>query len=202
MISEQNRQTATAVRQAAILAATLELVAEKGVTAVTMSDICGRSGASVGSVYHHVKDREGVLYALYRDCFEDCFGQLRTGVLATTEAQTGIQALVNSYLDWVAANPAQAAFIYEASQGTLLRSYQAEVAAFKGAFYADIFGWMRPFVESGQLLRLPPWAYDAIIMGPAHEFARRWLGGMQELAMDEAKGVIATAVWRAISLAD
>ncbi|MCB8925311.1 MAG: TetR/AcrR family transcriptional regulator [Ardenticatenaceae bacterium] len=199
-MSEQTRQTATAVRQAAILTATLALVGEKGVTAVTMNDICTRSGASVGSVYHHFKDREGVLYALYRDCFADCFGQLRTAVLATHEAQVGIEALVHTYLEWVAANPARAAFIYEASQGTLLRSYQAEIVAFKGAFYADIFAWMLPFVESGELLRLPPWAYDAIIMGPAHEFSRRWLGGMQELALDEAKNIIATAVWRAISL--
>ena len=197
-MNEQNRQTATAERQAAILAATLELVGEKGVTAVTMSDICGRSGASVGSVYHHFKDREGVLYALYRDCFEDCFAQLRTAVLATTTAQEGITALVNTYLAWVAAHPSRATFIYEASQGTLLRSYQAEIAAFKGAFYADIFAWMRPFVESGELLRLPPWAYDAIMMGPAHEFARRWLGGTQELSMDEAKNIIAAAVWRAV----
>jgi AcrR family transcriptional regulator len=197
-MSDHDRQTATAARQAAILSATLALVGEKGVTAVTMSDICGRSGASVGSVYHHFKDREGVLYALYLDCFEGCFAELRTAVLATTTAQAGIFALVHAYLDWVAANPTRATFIYEASQGTLLRSYSAEIAAFKGAFYADIFAWMRPFVESGELLRLPPWAYDAIMMGPAHEFARRWLAGLQELSLDEAKAIIATAVWRAM----
>ncbi len=197
-MSDQDRQTATAARQAAILSATLALVGEKGVTAVTMNDICGRSGASVGSVYHHFKDREGVLYALYRDCFEGCFAELRTAVLATTTAREGIFALVNSYLEWVATHPSQATFIYEASQGTLLRSYQAEIVTFKGAFYADIFAWMRPFVEAGDLLRLPLWAYDAIMMGPAHEFARRWLAGMQELALDEAKTIIATAVWRAM----
>ena len=199
-MSEQNRQTATAVRQAAILAATLELVGEKGVTAVTMNDICARSGASVGSVYHHFKDREGVLYALYRQCFDDCFAQLRTVVHAATEAKQGITALVRTYLSWVEANPARATFIYEASQGTLLRGYSQEIMAFKGTFYADIFAWMSPFVESGELLRLPPWAYDAIMMGPAHEFARRWLGGMQELSMAEAQTIIAEAVWRAIRL--
>ena len=199
-MGEQNRQAATAVRQAAILVATLELVGEKGVTAVTMSDICARSGASVGSVYHHFKDREGVLYALYRQCFDDCFAQLRTAVHNATEAKQGITALVHTYLSWVEANPACATFIYEASQGTLLRSYSQEIMAFKGAFYVDIFVWMAPFVESGELLRLPPWAYDAIMMGPAHEFARRWLGGMQELSMAEAQTIIAEAVWRAIRL--
>ena len=195
-----DRQTATAARQTAILDATLELVGEKGVTAVTMSDICGRSGASVGSVYHHFKDREGVLYALYHDCFADCFDQLRTAVLSTTSAQEGITALVHMYLDWVEANPSRATFIYEASQGTLLRSYAAEIVAFKSAFYADIFAWMSPFVAAGELLRLPPWAYDAIMMGPAHEFARRWLAGMQELSMAQAKTIIAGAVWRAVRL--
>ncbi|MAT98618.1 MAG: hypothetical protein CL608_15860 [Anaerolineaceae bacterium] len=197
---QTDRQTATAARQAAVLDATLQLVSEKGVTAVTMSDICGRSGASVGSVYHHFKDREGVLYALYRNCFADCFDQLRSAVLSKMTAQEGITALVHAYLDWVAANPSQATFIYEASQGTLLRSYAEEIAAFKGAFYTDIFAWMLPFVEAGELLRLPPWAYDAIMMGPAHEFARRWLGGMQELSMAEAKTIIAAAVWRAVRL--
>lgn len=199
-MSEPNRQTATAVRQAAILAAALELVGEKGVTAVTMNDICRRSGASVGSVYHHFKDREGVLYALYRQCFEDCFARLRTAVRSASEAKQGITALVQTYLHWVEANPVQATFIYEASQGTLLRSYLPEIMAFKGAFYADIFAWMAPFVETGELVRLPPWAYDAIMMGPAHEFARRWLGGMQEISMAEAQSIIAEAVWRAIRL--
>lgn len=195
-----NRQSATAARQAAILTATLDLVSEKGVTAVTMSDICGRSGASVGSVYHHFNDREGVLYALYRECLDDCFTQLLAAVQLTTEAKQGVKALVRTYLSWVEENPSRATFIYEASQGTMLRHFLPEILAFKGAFYADIFAWMAPFVEAEELLRLPPWAYDAIIMGPAHEFARRWLGGMQELSLAEAQTIIADAVWRAICL--
>jgi AcrR family transcriptional regulator len=197
---QSDRLTATAARQAAILTATLALVSEKGVTAVTMSDICGRSGASVGSVYHHFKDREGVLYALYRDCFDHCFTQLRPVLRSATGAKQGITALVRTYLGWVEANPSRATFIYEASQGTMLRRFLPEILAFKGAFYADIFAWMAPFVEARELLQLPPWAYDAILMGPAHEFARRWLGGMKELSMAEAQTIISEAVWRAIRL--
>ena len=199
-MTHQDRQTATAARQAAILAATLELVSEKGVTAVTMTDICSRSGASIGSIYHHFNDREGVLYALYQNCLEACFAQLLPAVHTTTDAQTGIKALVHTYLGWVAANPVHANFIYEASQGTLLRNYMPQILAFKETFYNDVFAWMAPFVEEGELLRLPPWAYDAIMMGPAHEFSRRWLGGMPELSMVEAQTIIAEAVWRAMRL--
>lgn len=47
--------------------------------------------------------------------------------------------------------------------------------AFKGEFYGAIMQWMQPHIASGEIIALPPWAYDVIMMGPAHEFARRWL---------------------------
>lgn len=188
----------TANRRNQILAAALALISEQGVQGVTIAQICQRSGASVGSLYHHFGDREGVLYGLYHESFADCFGQLRQAVTATTSARAGIEVLVHTYLRWVAANPERASFIYEASQGNLLRRYLTEIQAFKGEFYAAIFAWMRPFIAVGELIELPPWAYDAIIMGPAHEFSRRWLGGMRELPLVEAEAIIAAAIWRAV----
>lgn len=185
-------------RRNEILAATLALVGEQGVQNVTIAQICQLSGASVGSVYHHFGDREGVLYGLYQESFAICFEQLREAVVRSKNAQAGIEALVCTYLQWVATNPERASFIYEASQGTLLRRYANEIQAFKGAFYTSVFAWMQPFIAAGELIELPPWAYDAIIMGPAHEFARRWLGGLREMPMAEAEGVIAAAIWRAV----
>lgn len=185
-------------RQKEILTATLSLVGKHGVQNVTIAQICQQSGASVGSVYHHFGDREGILYALYRESFASCFEQIREAVVVAESAEAGIQALVFTYLQWVEANPERASFIYEASQGSLLRRYVAEIQAFKGAFYADIFAWMGPFIARGEIIALPPWAYDAIMMGPAHEFARRWLGGFRDMPMGEAREIIAAAVWRAI----
>lgn len=198
MATNNPRALSSADRKNTILTATLELIYEVGLHKTTVSAICERSNASVGSVYHHFGDREGVLYTLYRESFSDCFGQLREVVIATETAQQGVDALVRTYLGWVEANPIRAAFIYEVSQGALLHSYQDQIIAFKGEFYAAIFAWMQPFIINGELIELPPWAYDAIIMGPAHEFARRWLGGMRDLAMPEAQAIIAAAIWRAI----
>lgn len=54
-------------------------------------------------------------------------------------------------------------------------NHQDQIMAFKGEFYAAIMQWMQPHIASGEIIALPPWAYDVIMMGPAHEFARRWL---------------------------
>ncbi|MEZ4644399.1 MAG: TetR/AcrR family transcriptional regulator [Chloroflexota bacterium] len=192
------QQDTSTERRQAILAATLTAVAERGLHKTTISEIQRRSAASVGSIYHHFGDREGVLYALYIDIFTDCFAQLRASLQQATTARDGIRGLVCTYLTWVEAHPEQAAFIYEASQGDLLRSYRDAILQFKGTFYQEVMAWMRPYLQTGELIILPPWAYDAILLGPAHEFARRWLGGLQELTMAEAQIIIADAVWRAI----
>ncbi|MEM7330807.1 MAG: TetR/AcrR family transcriptional regulator [Chloroflexota bacterium] len=200
MLLNKKQDLASQLRRTKILDATLLLFSENGLSQLRIAEISKRSGASIGSIYHHFKDREGVIYALYHDSFVDCFEQLRQSILEETDAESGIKRFVVSYLQWVFENPAQASFIYAASQEEILRRHQDELHAFKSQFYLDIFSWMSPFIQSGELLALPPWAYDAIIMGPAHEFSRRWLGGLRDLSMEEAQSIIADAVWRAIHI--
>ena len=193
-----NRGLASAERRSAILHATLELLAARGLHQTKIADIVRKSGASIGSIYHHFGSREGVFYALYIETFEHCFAELRAAVLPSTTARAGIRNLADTYLRWVEQYPARATFIYDVSQGDILRSFLPEIAVFKGAFYAEIFAWMQPFIAAGEIIALPPWAYDAIMMGPAHEFARRWLGGQRELPMSAAREIIADAIWRAM----
>ncbi|MCB0015623.1 MAG: TetR/AcrR family transcriptional regulator, partial [Anaerolineales bacterium] len=169
MVSGKSRAQNTAERQGEILAATLLLFAEGGLAGASIAAIAARSGASVGSIYHHFGDREGVLYALYRQCLAACFAELKRAVFAESTARSGIIALVDSYLGWIEAHPDCGRFIYEASGGDLLANHGAEVAAFKHEFYADIMGWLAPHIAAGAIIALPPWAYDVIVMGPAHE---------------------------------
>ncbi|MBY8850092.1 TetR/AcrR family transcriptional regulator [Saccharothrix sp. MB29] len=56
----------------AVLDAALELVAEGGLDAVTISALTARSGVSNGSVYHHFGSRSGLFAVLYRESFEHC----------------------------------------------------------------------------------------------------------------------------------
>ena len=194
----KNRSQRSADRREQILLATLAQFSEHGLMDTTIAAISQRSGASVGSIYHHFGDREGVLYALYRQCFAVCFDQLKQAVQAETTAKAGIITLVSTYLAWIEAHPQHGRFMYEASGGDLLLNHHEQIMAFKGEFYVEIMQWMQPHIAAGKIIALPPWAYDVIMMGPAHEFARRWLAGMREMPLETAQTIIADAIWRAI----
>lgn len=187
-------------RREEILAAALGIVSEGGVPALTVGALKERSGASVGSIYHHFGDRSGVVLALYRRCFDGCFAALRASMEAHRggDAEAALRDLVSTYLGWVARHRVEARFIYETSGGDTLAGHTAEVFAFKGAFYAEVDAWLAPFVASGAIRALPRWAYDPVLMGAAHEFARRWLTGLP-VPMDEAAPIIAEAVWRSVA---
>ncbi|HSH03484.1 MAG TPA: TetR/AcrR family transcriptional regulator [Anaerolineae bacterium] len=198
MKSTNKQTTPSASRRQQILDATLAQFSQHGLTNTTIAAISQRSGASVGSIYHHFGDREGILYALYHQSFAACFATLTAAVLAETTAEAGVRALVTTYLDWIATHEDNGRFIYEASGRDLLLNHQDQILAFKNAFYTDIMTWLQPHIAAGHIIPLPPWAYDVIIMGPAHEFARRWLAGLRPMPLPTAQTIIADAIWRAI----
>ena len=194
----KNRAHRSADRRQQILIATLSQFSEHGLVGTTIASISQRSGASIGSIYHHFGDREGVLYALYRQCFAACFDELKYAVLQAQTAHAGIITLASTYLGWIGEHPQHGRFMYEASGGDLLLNHNQEIMAFKGEFYTEIMQWMQPYIAAGEIIALPPWAYDVIMMGPAHEFARRWLAGMREMPLAIAQTIIADAIWRAV----
>ncbi len=56
--------------QAQILSATLSLFTGQGYFNTSVHDIARESQVSIGSIYHHFKDKEGVARALYNDMIE------------------------------------------------------------------------------------------------------------------------------------
>ena len=192
------REEATAQRRQAILDAALQAFASGGLGSVTIGAVSSSAGASVGSIYHHFGDRTGLLAALYTRCFEGCFDPLRAVLRDDPTAEEGIRRLVAAYLQWVAANRLEASFIYAASDPAVLTHQVETVQAYKAVFFAEVATWMMPRVMAGQLRMLPPWAIDPVLMGPAHEWSRRWLHGL-DVPMDDAIPVVAESVWRSIA---
>ncbi|MWB78623.1 TetR family transcriptional regulator [Pseudooceanicola sp. 216_PA32_1] len=59
------QQTRSERTQAALMDAAEELLMEKGAEATSIADIARRAGFSVGSVYHHFRDKRALLLALF-----------------------------------------------------------------------------------------------------------------------------------------
>ncbi|WP_447003234.1 TetR/AcrR family transcriptional regulator [Saccharothrix isguenensis] len=172
----------------AVLDAALALVDEGGLDAVTISALTARSGVSNGSVYHHFGSRAGVFAVLYGESFAHCVAAM-IPALDVGDAEEAVRAMVARYLDWVVRNPGRARFLYAAP-------LTADPAA-KAEVFAPVARWFAARMAAGEVREIPLWALDPVIMGPAHECARRFLAGGLELAV--AGEFIGDAVWAAVT---
>jgi AcrR family transcriptional regulator len=171
-----------------VLDAALALVEEGGLDAVTISALTARSGVSNGSVYHHFGSRAGLFAVLYGESFAHCVAAM-VPALDVGDAEKAVRAMVARYLDWVVGNPGRARFLY-AAPSTADPAVKAEV-------FAPVAHWFAARMAAGEVREVPLWALDPVVMGPAHECARRYLMGGLDLGV--VAELVGASVWAAVS---
>jgi len=185
-------------RQNAILSAALECFTERGFAATTVEEIRKRSGASVGSIYHHFGGKEGLAAELY----VDGLGGYQAGLLESLEGrphpEASIRALVKHHLGWVESNPALAKFLMNRRETELRLATEARVRELNRDFFPRVAAWMERHVHSGALRPVPADLWEPLLLGPSQEFARLWLAGRTRIALRRAERELAEATWNAV----
>ncbi len=176
-------------RRDAILEAALECFDERGVAGTTIEDVRARSGASVGSIYHHFSSKEGIAAALYLAALRD----YQVGALEALRAG-GIRGMVEHYVAWIAADARRARYLLERREPEVARASRDELAELNRAFFAAIREW----AASNDVRQLPLDLFHAVVLGPAQEWARHWLSGRGDTEPAEAARVLSDAAEAAI----
>lgn len=159
---------------------------------VTIEGVRERSGASVGSIYHHFGDKDGILGALYAEVL----GGYQVGALRTLrtnpEAEDGIKALVRNHLRWVERNPRRARFLLE---GDVARKRAGEeVEALNKNLFAAIEEWVQ---KQDELVPMRLEVFFANVFGPAQALSRSWLA-RREGSLRGMEDDLAGAAWRTV----
>ncbi|MEO1270534.1 MAG: TetR/AcrR family transcriptional regulator [Myxococcota bacterium] len=185
-------------RREAILDAALHCYTEGGAAAVTIHAVGQRSGASVGSIYHHFGNKDGILRALFHALLTLYRAHLLAYLEAVTGAEATIKAMVAQHLRWIGDHPNKARFLFSMRHNPVLASdeevLREETTQFVNTFRARMRGW----VERGELRPIPLGLAVPIIMGPAHQLGRHWLSGRLELDLEAAAVELGAAAWRAV----
>ena len=195
------RQVATRARRREILDAALALFVELGVGETTIDDIRKRSGASIGSIYHHFcggKDR--IAATLYLETISEYQAGFLAELRRHDQAATGVRATVRYHLEWVESHRDAARFLFNYGDLELPSRTRHDLAALNRHLFADVRGWAAR-VGAAELMDLPIDLATAIWLGPAQQFARRWLSGGDSSPIDQAALVMADAAWAALSAA-
>ena len=187
-----------APRPASILAAALECFTERGFAGATIDEIRARSGASIGSIYHHFGGKEGIAAELYVEGLRGYQEGFVRALEDHAEAEAAIRALVRHHLRWVERNPDLARFLMNRRETELRIATEARVRELNREFFPRVARWVEGHVEAGALRPLPPDLWEPVLLGPSQELSRLWLAGRTRISLRRAERELAQATWRAV----
>jgi AcrR family transcriptional regulator len=169
--------TATTTRRR-ILDAALACFLEHGYEHTTVARIRARSGVSNGALFHHFRSKEAISDALYVDAiasFQAGLWDLLRSRPRSLRAAVG--GTIAHQLDWVEQNPGVARFVYTRGHLDWGSAGSAQIEELNREL-ADAFrAWMAPLLDTGELRVTSMLLITAVVNGPAHAIARRWLAG-------------------------
>lgn len=96
----ESRQSRGEKTQTALLDAAEELIVERGMDGTSIADVARRAGSSVGSVYHHFKDKKALMYALFHRLTQVMEDQNRQAADPARWTGAKVGDLLAGYLDF------------------------------------------------------------------------------------------------------
>jgi AcrR family transcriptional regulator len=102
-------------RDDVLAAGTVEFV-ERGFASVSVTDIAKRAGMTPAAVYYHFATKEDVLLALVGRT-GDAITELCADDVEAAAVEDAVTGLVDRFLTWLEAHPADARLYYQSSQG-------------------------------------------------------------------------------------
>jgi AcrR family transcriptional regulator len=189
----------TPARRQAILSAALTEFNVHGVAGSNIDDIRRRSGASVGSIYHHFDGKDGIAGALYLEGLAD----YQTGFIDTLDGaastRAGVEGAVHHHVGWIEGHGDVARFLFLGRDARTVIATERPLKVQNRRFFARVTGWTRPRVAAGELRDLEPELLTALWIGPSQELARHWLAGRTRASFKDAAPALADAAWRCLS---
>ncbi|MFS1287180.1 TetR/AcrR family transcriptional regulator [Pseudomonas piscis] len=170
-----------------------------GLEATTIEMIRAECETSVGAIYHHFTNKEGLVAALFFTALDDQ-AQLRDSYLAQAQTlEQGVQALVHSYVDWVDAQPEWARFQFHARFAVTRGPFSEELAERNRTRNRSLLEWLKACSTSDTLPAIPAELLPSLIIGQAESYCRAWLSGRVQGRPHEYREHLAAAAWRSIA---
>lgn len=192
-----SRQNQTSELRSRIMEVALLHFSEVGIARTNVGDILKDADCSVGSLYHHFGNKEGIAENLFIDGVNQFNSSLLAALLPRRTAGTGIKAIVTFCCDWVTDQSQLAAYLLS-REIKLSESTRQELREMDRDFGQSLYEWFVPHVKSGELLELPTSLFMPLISGPTLEYSRLWLSGRSSRSPRDVAPILAEAAWQSV----
>ena len=187
-------------RRQSILDAALACFTTAGYGPTTVAEVRQRARVTTGSLYHYFpRGKADVAAAVYRDClrrYQDRFLPVLDSLAGDPE--TGVRGAVRYHIEWIAANPRRARFLFSEGPAEVRDGLRSGLAALNRDFFARVGGWLDRHVATGAIRPLPRQALYALWIGPAQHVGRQLLDGDLRMPLDEVIDILSDGAWRAL----
>jgi AcrR family transcriptional regulator len=161
-----------------ILDAALACFLEAGYEQTTVARIRERSGVSNGTLFHRFATKEAIADALYVESmasFQD--GLWRMLARRPRSLRAAVRGTIAHQAEWIEANVDRARFVYTRGTLDVDSPGSAELEEMNRKLAAAYQAWLAPLIERGRVRPMSMLVLGAIVTGPTHSIARRWLAG-------------------------
>lgn len=170
-----------------------------GIEATTIEVIRAECATSVGAIYHHFGNKEGLVAALFFAALDDQ-ATLRDSYLdAAQSAEAGVLALVHSYIDWVDAQPDWARFVLQGRFAVSTGPFKEELIERNKQRNKKLFDWMRTDGRSEQFSHIPAELLLSLIIGQTENYSRAWLSHRVKHSPKHYREMLGDAAWKSIN---
>lgn len=198
-VLERSYPGARAALKRDILLSALACFNQHGLEPTTIDMIRAKCDTSVGNIYHHFGNKEGVISALFFSALDDQ-GRMRERLLEQAQtAREGVAALIYSYVDWVTQQPDLARFQYQARSAVGRGPHAGALNERNRHRNRHVRDWLGDAKRRDAFREWPAELFLSLIIGPAESYCRAWLPGRVKTPPSDYREELAAAAWASVS---
>ncbi|MFI8143511.1 TetR/AcrR family transcriptional regulator [Acinetobacter sp. ABJ_C5_2] len=187
-----------AVLKRQILLDALVCFLEHGIETTSIEMIRAKSETSVGAIYHHFKNKEGIVAALFFSALDDQTALRDEYLKQAKTLQDVVFALIHSYVDWVSEQPEFARFLNSASFNMMKGEEHQQLVQRNKNRNQNIFSLIANFEEFKALTLIPNELLLSLVIGSTESYCRAWLSQRVKSDPKVYKDVLAKAAWSSL----
>ncbi|RZG48348.1 TetR/AcrR family transcriptional regulator [Acinetobacter sp. WCHAc060033] len=181
-----------------ILNEALDCFLNHGIETTNIEMIRERAETSVGAIYHHFKNKEGIVQALYFSALDDQAQRREQALLEVQSLEDAIKAIVHSYIDWVTDFPDFARFLYLSSAMVKRQDDTAELKQKNQQRNHYLMNLVQKFHDHQNLQNIPNELLLSLVIGATESYCRAWLSNQVKTSPQSYKEKLADSAWRSL----
>jgi len=181
-----------------IVDAALRCFSQKGVGATTIADIREASGASVGSIYHHFGDKDGIAGRVYVEVLRRYHESYLAALRKCGSGEDAVKTTVRHYVDWVLRHRDAARMLIEARHSPQVNAAEPDIRSETRKFFEAVQAELRRYIDRGEIRDLPPAVMTAVLVAPCSALAAEWIRSGKITGARRQGELLAEAAWNAV----